>query len=78
MMVMRTTVDLPADVHAATRSIARDRGITMSEAIAELIRRGLGQSGPVAFGRSERTGLPVARVGRTVTLDDVRSLEDDA
>jgi len=74
---MRTTVDLPDDVHAAARSIARDRGITMSDAIAELIRRGLGQSGSVEFGRSERTGLPVARIGRTVSLDDVRSLEED-
>ncbi len=49
----------------------------MSDAIAELIRKGLGQSGSVEFGRSERTGLPVARIGRTVSLDDVRSLEDD-
>lgn len=74
---MRTTVDLPKDLHDAARSIARDRGITLSEAVADLLRRGLGQGGSVDFGRSVETGLPTARVGRLVTQDDVRSLDDD-
>lgn len=74
---MRTTVDLPDELHDAARSIARDRGTTLSEAVADLMRRGLGQAGTVAYGRSDRTGLPTARVGRTVSSDDVRSLEDD-
>ncbi len=74
---MRTTIDLPADLHDAARSIARDRGTTLSEAVADLIRRGLGQRGVVQYGRSERTGMPTARVGRAVTQDDVRSLDDD-
>lgn len=74
---MRTTIDLPPDLHAAARSIARDRGTTLSEAVADLVRRGLGQPGTVAYGRSATTGLPTARVGRTVTQDDIRSLDDD-
>ncbi|HUR17429.1 MAG TPA: hypothetical protein VMZ51_00645 [Acidimicrobiales bacterium] len=74
---MRTTIDLPADLHDAARSIARDRGTTLSEAVAELVRRGLGQSGGVDYRRSASTGLPNARVGRIVTHDDIRSLEDD-
>ena len=74
---VRTTIDLPPDLHDAARSIARDRGTTLSEAVADLVRRGLGQSGTVEYGRSANTGLPTARVGRIVTQDDVRSLEDD-
>lgn len=74
---MRTTIDLPKDLHDAARSIARDRGITLSEAVADLLRRGLGNAGSVDFGRSAGTGLPTARVGRLVTQDDVRSLDDD-
>jgi hypothetical protein len=74
---MRTTVDLPDDVHDAARSIARDRGASLSDTITDLVRRGLGQGGVVEFGRSPATGLPTARVGRTVTQDDVRSLDDD-
>lgn len=78
MRLMRTTIDLPDDLHAAARSIARDRGTTLSETVADLLRRGLGQQGSVQYGRSASTGLPVARMGRPVTQDDVRSLEDDA
>jgi len=74
---VRTTIDLPADLHDAARSIARDRGTTLSQTVADLIRRGLGQPGAVQYGRSSHTGLPTARVGRPVTHDDVRSLEDD-
>jgi len=74
---VRTTIDLPAELHNAARGIARDRGITLSEAVAELIRRGLGQAGTISFDVSSLTGLPTAHLGRTVTSDDVRSLEDD-
>lgn len=69
---MRTTIDLPPDLHDAARSIARDRGTTLSEAVAELIRRGLGQTGSVSYGRSTSTGLPNAQVGHIITNDDVR------
>lgn len=74
---MRTTIDLPPDLHDAARSLARDRGTTLSKAVVDLMRRGLGQSGPLEYGRSPATGLPTARIGRSVTSEDVRSLEDD-
>lgn len=77
MRLMRTTVDLPEELHDAARSLARDRGTSLSDAVADLMRRGLGQRGTVAFGRSPTTGLPTARVGRVITSEDVRSLEDD-
>jgi hypothetical protein len=73
---MRTTIDLPDDIHTAARGLARDQGVTMSEAVVRLIRRGMGEPGSVTVGRSRRTGLPLARVGRIVTADDVRSLDD--
>jgi hypothetical protein len=77
MQVMRTTVDLPADLHALARRVARDRGVTLSEAVADLMRRGIGGGHPVDVGTSATTGLPVVRVGRRVTEEDVRSLDDD-
>ena len=49
-------------------------GTTLSEVVADLVRRGLGQSGTVEYGRSANTGLPTARTGRIVTQDDARSL----
>lgn len=74
---MRTTVDIPDDLHAQAVAIARDTRQSLSQTVALLMRRGLGsgQSGEVVT--SDRTGLPVVHLGRTITTEDVRQLEDD-
>jgi Arc/MetJ family transcription regulator len=73
---MRTTIDLPDDLHQQALSIARDTRRTLSETVADLMRRGLGQGAPVEITRSESTGLPVVHLGKIITTEDVRSLED--
>lgn len=73
---MRTTVDLPDDLHRQAQAIARDTHRTLSETVADLMRRGLGEGEAVAVRRSPVTGLPVIRLGTVVTSEDVRSLED--
>jgi hypothetical protein len=74
---MRTTVDLPEDLHAQAVAISRDTHRTLSETVADLMRRGLGQGQDAAVATSARTGLPVIHLGRTITTEDVRALEDD-
>jgi Arc/MetJ family transcription regulator len=75
---MRTTIDIPADLHRQAVSIARDTSRSLSETVAELMRRGLGQSGPVReVSQSPRTGLPVVHLGSVITTEDVRALEDE-
>lgn len=74
---MRTTIDLPDDLHRQALSIARDTSRTVSEIVAELMRRGLGQGKPSQTSRSPKTGLPVVSLGKIISTDDVRSLEDD-
>ncbi|MGH3176723.1 MAG: hypothetical protein ACRDPF_23025 [Streptosporangiaceae bacterium] len=74
---MRTTIDLPDDLHAQAAAIARDTHQTLSQAVAGLIRRGLGSGHPGEITTSARTGLPVAHLGKTITTEDVRQLEDD-
>lgn len=74
---MRTTIDLPDDLHSVAMSIARDTSRSLSEIVADLMRRGLSQRLPQAVSRSAVTGLPVVHLGTTVTSDDVRALEDD-
>lgn len=74
---MRTTIDLPDDLHAQAAAIARDTHQSLSQTVAALIRRGLSSGNPGEITRSARTGLPVAHVGKTITTDDVRRLEDD-
>jgi hypothetical protein len=81
---MRTTIDLPADLHDAVTSIASHARKSMNQTVAELIRRGLAHP-PLAAEKAAKpglridrsTGLPVMRSARPVTSEDVRSLEDE-
>ena len=77
MRLMRTTIDLPEDVHRVALAIARDRGETLSATITSLVRAALGDARSVSISHDRRTGLPVVRIGRTITSDDVRSLDDE-
>jgi hypothetical protein len=74
---MRTTVDLPEDLHKQALAIARDTSRTLSETVADLMRRGLRQGRAAGLSRSPRTGLPVLHLGAVITSDEVRALEDD-
>ncbi|KAA8963527.1 antitoxin [Mycobacterium sp.] len=75
---MRTTVDLPGDLHQQLRAIAHDTHRTLSETVADLLRRGLDQGRAGEVSRSAKTGLPVVRIGTVVTSEDVRSLADSS
>lgn len=74
---MRTTIDLPDELHKQALAIARDTGRTLSQTVADLVRRGLGSGDMAAISTDPRTGLPVVSVGTVVTSEDVRSLEDE-
>jgi predicted transcriptional regulator len=74
---VRTTIDLPDDLHKQAQAIARDTRRTLSETVADLMRRGLGAGTFAALSTDPRTGLPLVSVGTVVTSEDVRSLEDE-
>jgi hypothetical protein len=74
---VRTTIDLPDDLHKQALAIARDNHRTLSETVADLIRRGLGAGSTTVLSTDPRTGLPLVSVGTVVTSEDVRSLEDE-
>ncbi len=73
---MRTTIDLPDDLHAIAMSLARDRDCTLSTAVVDLLRRALGSNTQVEV-IDRLTGFPLLASGRPVTTDDVRSLDDE-
>ena len=80
---MRTTVDLPADLHRIAQGLSRDTGRSLSQTMVWLMRRGLVASDGVAepsalpYSTDPATGLPVVRSARPVTSEDVRALDDD-
>lgn len=73
---MRTTVDLPEDLHRIAASLARDTGRSLSATVTDLVRRGLDAPSSGATVK-RRNGFPVVSVGRTLTTDDVRRLDDE-
>jgi len=72
---MRTTIDLPDDLHELARQLAHQGNRSMSDVVADLIRLGLRRGSSDLS--SSRRGMPLTSVGRTVTAEDVRSLDDD-
>mgnify|MGYP003596315396 CR=1 FL=1 len=81
---MRTTVDLPDDLHAALKGIAAHTRRSLNQTVEDLLRRGLAPAGGthdegagVAPRLSPATGLPLIRSARIVTAEDVRALEDE-
>ncbi|MFC6013957.1 antitoxin [Nocardia lasii] len=77
---MRTTIDLPDDLHSQAMAIARDTHRSFSATIACLVRRGLQRdsgSGVTEQRRSTKTGLPTITLGKTLTSEDVRALQDE-
>jgi hypothetical protein len=73
---VRTRLTLPEDVYEAARSLADARRISIGEAVAEFIRRGLRP--PV--GVVEDGGFPCFDVpgeGPKITLEQTLALEDE-
>lgn len=81
--LMRTTVDLPEDLHQIASSLARDTGRSLSQTVEYLMRRGLKPSSGVAetgaqpYRVDRSTGLPVVRSPHPIGSDDVKALEDE-
>ncbi len=74
---MRTTVDLPADLHHIARAIAADEGRSLSSVVSDLMRRGLSPSADPAGELPTRNGIPQLRLYRRITTEDVRGLDDE-
>ncbi|MBX3029299.1 MAG: hypothetical protein KF809_04010 [Chloroflexi bacterium] len=75
---MRTTVDLPPAVRARALEVAAARGMSVSATIAELTSLGSERlDEPVTTYIDERSGFPVMRFGRRITMEDVVAALDD-
>ncbi|MDR1294945.1 MAG: hypothetical protein LBK59_08320 [Bifidobacteriaceae bacterium] len=74
---MRTTVDIPEDLHAQVASIARDRRETFSHTAVHLIRRGLGTDRGARVYVDPVSGRALLDIPRPITSEDVRALEDE-
>ena len=74
---MRTTVDLPPDLAAVARAIARDEHRSLSSVVADLMRRGLQPRDSGKPARPSRNGFPQLDLHGVITTDDVRQADED-
>ncbi|MXW42261.1 MAG: antitoxin [Acidimicrobiia bacterium] len=77
---MRTTVDLPEDIHTLASELAHQQRKTMSEVLVEFIRDGLNSLNEAEVNEKaevNKSGWPTVTIGRIITAEDVRSLEDE-
>lgn len=80
---MRTTIDLPDDLHRIATSLAHHTGRSLGQTVAELMRRGLAADAgrvadaPAAYVVHPQTGLPVVASQQPITSDDVKALDDE-
>ena len=70
-------MDLPKELHSQLLAIARDTSRSFSQTVTELLERSLAPGETPQVTRSELTGLPVVSIGRVITSEDVRALEDE-
>lgn len=78
-IAMRTaTIDLPNEVLAAAEALARKRHASLSETIADLIRRETQEVEAVGAAAVKLVdGFPTLAVGRSISADEVHELLDE-
>jgi hypothetical protein len=75
---MRTTITLDDDVHEFATYYARAKGLTLSAAIEELIRKAQNPVTPEPDIRIGPNGMPMfPPTGRTITSEMMKALEEE-
>jgi hypothetical protein len=75
---MRTTITIDDETHEFAAYYARARGLTLSAAIDELIRKAQAAPAPKPDIRIGPNGLPMfPPTGRTITAEMVKKLEEE-
>jgi len=75
---MRTTITLDDETHEFATYYARARGLTLSAAIDELIRKAQASPAPKPDIRRGPNGLPMfPPTGKTITAEMVKKIEEE-
>lgn len=74
---MRTTVDLPDDVHKIVVNIARDTHRSVSATVADIVAREVRGGGAAGLVEDAERGVVLVDLGEPTTTENVRELEDD-
>jgi hypothetical protein len=78
---VRTTIDLPADLHTIAGQLAHNQRVTLSQVVVDLMRRALNSPGPAQAASNivyhPVTGFPTMRLGGgPITTEMVRQMQE--
>jgi len=74
--MMRTTLNLPDDVYRAARSVAAFKGVSLGDAVADLVRQGLGAEARIDTGKAFPC-FTVPEDAEPITLERTLAAEDE-
>lgn len=74
--MMRTTVNLPDDVYRVARSLAAAKGVSLGEALAELVRKALDPAGRIETAKPFPC-FTVSKNACPITLEQTLEAEDE-
>lgn len=74
---MRTTVNLPDDVYLIARSVATSKGISLGEALADLVRRQFSTAHTRINTRKAFPCFVVPDQAQPITLEQTLAAEDE-
>jgi hypothetical protein len=74
--MMRTTINLPEDVHQVASALADLKGLSLGDALAELVRRGLKPSIAIDTGKAFPCFV-LPEDAEPITLDQTLEAEDE-
>jgi len=74
---MRTTVNIPDDVYRVARSLATTKGISLGEALADLVRRQFGAAHTRINTRKAFPCFVVPDRALPITLEQTLAAEDE-
>ena len=76
IIMMRTTLSLPDDVYSAAKSLATQRRVSLGDALAELVRRGLDRRIAATL-NNDFPCFATSEGAEPITLERTLELEDE-
>lgn len=73
---MRTTLNLPEDIYRIARSLAAAKGLSLGDALAELVRKGLDTTGRIETAKPFPCFV-LPNNARPITLEQTLDAEDE-
>ena len=74
---MRTTIDLSEEAYQLAKAVARERNQSLGKVVSEFIIAAAEAPTPGIYIPDDPNALPVVRIGRRITSEEIKALDDE-